>query len=153
MKKFLFIYPLTLTLLFTIFYWDISPLANLINQWQVNLSSLLTSFTLDDSAMQNNHILINSTLTLVIDKECNGFIPYFFFLASIIAFPSSIKHKIKWAVVGYVILSIFNVFRIWFITQLVMSSQKNFSLAHDYLGNIFLVVSAILLFITFIKTR
>jgi len=152
-KKFLFIYPLTLTLLFTIFYWDISPLANLINQWQVNLSSLLTSFTLDDSAMQNNHILINSTLTLVIDKECNGFIPYFFFLASIIAFPSSIKHKIKWAVVGYVILSIFNVFRIWFITQLVMSSQKNFSLAHDYLGNIFLVVSAILLFITFIKTR
>ena len=153
MKKFLFIYPLTLALLFILFYWDASPIANLINQWQVNLSSLLTSFTLDKNLMQDNHIFISSKLTLVIDKECNGLIPYFFFLASIMAFPSTIKHKIKWAILGYLLLSIFNVFRIWFITQFVMSSQNNFSLAHDYLGNIFLVFSTLVLFITFIKTR
>jgi exosortase/archaeosortase family protein len=152
-KKFLFIYPLTLVILFAFFYWETSPIANSINQWQVNLSSLLTSFTLDDNLIKDNHIFISSNLTLVIDKECNGFIPYFFFLASIIAFPSSIKHKIKWAVMGYILLSVLNVFRIWFITQFVMSSQNNFSLAHDYLGNIFLVFSALGLFITFIKTR
>jgi exosortase/archaeosortase family protein len=152
-KKFLFLYFLALVLLFALFYWEASPLANFINQWQVNLSSLLTSFTLDESLMQNNHIFISSHLTLVIDKECNGFIPYFFFLASIIAFPSSITHKIKWAILGYLLLTIFNVFRIWFITQFVMNSENNFSLAHDYLGNIFLVFLALLLFITFIKTR
>jgi len=152
-KKFLFIYPLTLALLFLLFYWDASPIANFINQWQVNLSSLLTNLTLDKNLMQDNHIFISSNLRLVIDKECNGLIPYFFFLSSIIAFPSTIKHKIKWAILGYLLLSILNVFRIWFITQFVMSSVNNFSLAHDYLGNIFLVFSALVLFITFIKTR
>jgi len=152
-KKFLFIYPLTLASLFLLFYWDASPIANFINQWQVNLSSLLTNLTLDKNLMQDNHIFISSKLRLVIDKECNGLIPYFFFLSSIIAFPSTIKHKIKWAILGYLLLSILNVFRIWFITQFVMSSVNNFSLAHDYLGNIFLVFSALVLFITFIKTR
>ena len=140
-------------LLFSVLYWDISPLANIINQWQVKLSSLLTSLTLDNNAMQNNHIFISSNLTLIIDKSCNGFIPYFFFLASIVAFPSSIKHKIKWAILAYVLLSLLNVFRIWFITQVVMKSENNFSLAHDYLGNIFLVFSALILFIGFIKSK
>lgn len=153
MKKFLFIYTLILSILFMVFYWNSSPIANILNHWQINLSSLLTSFTLADELMQNNRILISPTLTLVIDKECNGLVPYFFFLASIIAFPSTVLHKIKWAIMGYLLLSILNVFRIWFITQFVTSSQNNFSLAHDYLGNVFLVFSALLLFITFIKTR
>jgi exosortase/archaeosortase family protein len=90
---------------------------------------------------------------LVIDKSCNGFIPYFFFLASIIAFPSTLRDKIKWAILGYLILSLLNIFRIWFISQLVMREEENFSLAHDYLGNIFLVFSALMLFIFFIKNR
>ena len=153
MKKLLSIYLLSLALLFALFYWDASPIANILNLYQVKLSSLLTSFTLDDAMMKSNRIFISSTLTLVINKECNGFIPYFFFLASIIAFPSSLKHKIKWAILAYLLLSILNVFRIWFITQLVMRSQNNFSLAHDYLGNLLLVLSALLLFIFFIKTR
>lgn len=153
MKKFLFIYPLALVLLFTLFYWDTSPIASTLNQWQVNLSSLLTSFTLADNSIQNNRIFISSNLTLVIDKECNGFIPYFFFLASIIAFPSNITHKIKWAILGYFTLSILNVFRIWFISKLVMNSESNFSLAHDYIGNALLVFSSMILFIIFIRTR
>ena len=153
MKKFIFFYPLSIALLFLLFYWDGSALAVTLNQWQVSLSAQLTSLTLAKNLMQANHIFISPSLTLVIDKSCNGFIPYFFFLASIIAFPSTFKHKIKWAISGYILLSLLNVFRIWFITQLVMDSQNNFSLAHDYLGNMFLVLSGTLLFIAFIKTR
>ncbi|CAA6821685.1 MAG: Unknown protein [uncultured Sulfurovum sp.] len=153
MKKFIFFYPLSIALLFIFFYWDGSTLAIILNEWQVKLSSQLTSFTLAKDLMQENHIFISPSLTLVIDKSCNGFIPYFFFLGSIIAFPSTLKHKVKWAILGYILLSLLNVFRIWFITQFVMNSQNNFSLAHDYLGNIFLVLSGTLLFVTFIKTR
>ena len=153
MKNFLILYPLALVFLFAFFYWDASPLAVMVNDWQVNLSSFLTSLTLDETLMQNNHIFVSQTLTLVIDKECNGFIPYFFFLASIIAFPSSISHKIKWAVLAYVLLSLLNVFRIWFITLFVINSESNFSLAHDYLGNLLLVFSALGLFIVFIRNR
>jgi exosortase/archaeosortase family protein len=103
--------------------------------------------------MEGNRIFINQGLTLVINQECNGFIPYFFFLASIIAFPSTLKHKIIWATLAYTVLSILNVFRIWFITKLVMNSENNFSLAHDYLGNALLVFSSMVLFITFIRTQ
>ncbi|CAA6825777.1 MAG: Unknown protein [uncultured Sulfurovum sp.] len=153
MKKFLLIYLLALLFLFAIFYWDFSPIAKSINLWQVNLSSFLTSLTLPEEAMKENLIFINTQLTLVIDKACNGLIPYFFLLASIMAFPSTIKHKIKWAILSYLILSILNIFRIWFITKLVINSENNFSLAHDYLGNLFLVCSSMILFIAFIHTK
>lgn len=153
MKKFIFFYLFTLTLLFTFFYWDLSPIASSINLWQINLSSSITSFTLDDNLMQDNHIFINQHLTLVIDKECNGLMPYFFFLASVVAFPSPIKHKINWAILGYILLSLLNIFRIWFITQFVMYSENSFSLAHDYLGNLLLVLSSTVLFIAFIRTK
>ena len=153
MKKFILLYLLTLCLLFIIFYWDASPLAIFINKWQIILSSQLTSYTLEEGAMQNNYIFINNHFALVIDKACNGFIPYFFFLASIIAFPSSLRHKVKWAILGYLILSLLNIVRIWFISQLVMKHEENFSLAHDYVGNMFLVFSALTLFIFFIKNR
>ncbi len=153
MKKFLFIYLLILCLLFGFLYWELSPLATKLNKWQIELSSLLTSLILEEQSMRANHILISPNLSLVIDKECNGFTPYFFFLASILAFPSSIQHKIKWAIVGYILLSLANVFRIWFIAKLVTYSESNFTLAHDYLGNIFLLLGSLLLFILFIKTR
>jgi len=80
-------------------------------------------------------------------------IPYLFFLASIIAFPSTFIHKVKWALMGYVFISAINTFRIWFVTQFVMQEQKNFSLAHDYLGNGLLILTGLILFTSFIKTR
>lgn len=153
MKKFLLLYPLTLAILFVLFYWETSSLATLINTWQVNLSSELTRLTLAKESMEGNRIFITPTFALIIDKACNGLIPYFFFLASIIAFPSTLAHKIKWAILGYLLLSLLNVFRIWFITQMVMLENSNFSLAHDYMGNMLLVLSALVLFIAFIKTR
>jgi exosortase/archaeosortase family protein len=80
-------------------------------------------------------------------------IPYLFFLASILAFPSTLIHKIKWAIMGYLFISAMNVFRIWFVTQFVLQEQKNFSLVHDYLGNGLLILTGLILFTSFIKTR
>ncbi|CAA6817156.1 MAG: Unknown protein [uncultured Sulfurovum sp.] len=153
LKNFIVLYPLSITLLFIFFYWDSSPLAHTLNQWQINLSAFLTSLTLPKGTMQENYIFISHKLTLVIDKSCNGLIPYFFFLASVLAFPSTLIHKIKWAIFGYFLLTLLNVFRIWFISQLVINEEENFNLAHDYLGNMFLVFSALMLFVFFIKNR
>ncbi|CAA6827031.1 MAG: Unknown protein [uncultured Sulfurovum sp.] len=153
MKNFTWVYLLTIVILFVFFYWEASPLSKHLNNWQINLSAFLSSLTLNENLMEGNRIFISKSLTLVIDKSCNGFIPYFFFLASVLAFPSNIKHKIKWAFIGYIVLSLLNVFRIWFITQFVMQTESNFSFAHDYLGNIFLVMSGLILFVIFIRTR
>jgi exosortase/archaeosortase family protein len=153
LKKFTLIYFVTLLIFFLFFYWETTFIASLINDFQVKITSCFTQFTLEEGQMTNNRIMISPTLVLVVDKACNGLIPYYFFLASIIAFPSTIIHKLKWAVIGYVALFVLNVFRIWFISQLVMLEEEHFSLAHDLLGNLFLLLGGLGLFIGFIKTR
>ena len=153
MKKFLLSYWLGIALLFALFYWEVSPFSLAINEFQTNLTALLTSFSLPQGMMEAHRIFITEHYALVIEKACNGMIPYLFFLASIIAFPSTFIHKVKWALMGYVFISAINTFRIWFVTQFVMQEQKNFSLAHDYLGNGLLILTGLILFTSFIKTR
>jgi len=153
MIKFLLTYWIGIALFFGIFYWELSPLSFSINQFQTDFTSYLTSLTLSTEMMDKNHIFINSHYSLVIEKACNGMIPYLFFIASIVAFPSTLVHKLKWVILGYIIISSMNILRIWMVTQLVLSEEKNFSLAHDYLGNGLLVLTGLILFVLFVKTR
>ncbi|HFU75247.1 MAG TPA: hypothetical protein ENK66_03275 [Arcobacter sp.] len=153
MRKFLLTYWLGIILLFVLFYWEGSPLSLLINSFQTNLTSLLTSFSLSEGMVLGNKIFITDRYALVIEHSCNGMIPYLFFLASIIAFPADNTHKLKWAIMGYLVISSVNIFRIWLITQFVMTEKTNFTLAHDYIGNTLLIFTGLLLFFLFIKTR
>ena len=153
MKKFLLTYWLSMALIFTIFYWDLSPISTTINNIQTNLTIFLTSLSLPVGMIEEHKISISPHYALVIEKACNGMIPYLFFLASIIAFPSSLIHKAKWAVIGYLSITTINTFRIWFVTQFVLEEKSNFSLAHDYLGNGILILTGLVLFTSFVKTR
>jgi len=153
MKKFLLSYWLGLALLFGLFYWDSSPFSLLVNTMQTNITAYLTSLSLNAGMMEGHHIFISEHYALVIEKACNGMIPYLFFIASILAFPATLAHKAKWAIMGYLFITTINVFRIWFVTQFVMIEKKNFSLAHDYLGNGLLILTGLILFTSFIKTR
>jgi exosortase/archaeosortase family protein len=153
MIKFLLTYWIGIALFFGIFYWDASPISLLVNPYQTTLTSYLTSLVLPSEMMNNYRIFITEHYSLVIEKACNGMIPYLFFLASIMAFPSSIFHKIKWALMGYLLISLMNTFRIWMVTQFVLEERSNFSLAHDYLGNGLLIITGLILFISFVKSR
>ena len=153
MKKFLLLYWSMTALFFALFYWDISPIATLINPIQTDFIAWLTSLTLEDRLIDGHSILISKYYHLVIEKACNGLIPYLFFMASVVAFPSTWMHKLKWAVIGYVVLTSINIFRIWMITQLVLDEVGNFSLAHDMIGNVLLIFTSLLLFILFVKSR
>ena len=153
MIKFLLTYWIGIALFFGIFYWDASPISLLINQHQTSLTTYLTSLTLPNEMMNNYRIFISDNYSLVIEKACNGMIPYLFFLASIMAFPSTLLHKAKWALFGYLLISLMNTFRIWMVTQLVLQERNNFSLAHDYLGNALLILTGLILFILFVKSR
>lgn len=153
MKKFLLSYWLGIAVLFGVFYWDLSPLSSLVNTIQSDLTVYFTSLTLADGMMDNSRILINEQYSLVIEKACNGMIPYLFFIASIIAFPSTLRHKLNWAMIGYIFITLLNVFRIWFVTELVLQARQNFSIAHDYIGNGLLILTGLLLFTWFVKSR
>jgi exosortase/archaeosortase family protein len=153
MKKFLFLYWFNIALLFGVFYWDKSFIAVYINNFQTDFVSYLVSFFLSKDMMKGHDIIINKHYHLIIENACNGLVPYYFFLASILAFPSIIADKIKWAIIGYISIISINVLRIWIITKLVLESKNNFTLAHDWIGNIMLVFTSLGLFILFIKTR
>jgi exosortase/archaeosortase family protein len=153
MKKFILLYWLNIILLFSLFYWDISPIAEILNQLQTDLTTYIVSLTLNDEITKGYEIIINSHYSLVIEKACNGMVPYLFFLASIIAFPSTLSHKIKWSLVGYTIITTINIFRIWLVAKLVLAEVDNFSLAHDFIGNAILIFIALTMFILFVKTK
>jgi exosortase/archaeosortase family protein len=153
MKNFLLIYWLSIVVVFAIFYWEASPFSAIINNNQTNFTSYLTSLTLPDILMHENHIKISTYYGLVIEKACNGMIPYLFFVASVIAFPSTLIHKVKWMLMGYVIIMVMNTFRIWLVTQFVLQGREHFSLAHDFLGNTLLITTGLFLFIAFVKSR
>lgn len=153
MKKFLLTYWLGILLLFILFYSPFSPLSPFINGFQTSITSVLTSFSLEEGRVLGNRIFITDNYALVIEHSCNGMIPFLIFLASILAFPAKSSHKLKWILIGYVLISFVNIFRIWLITQLVIQEQRHFSLAHDYLGNALLIITGLVLFVVFIKTR
>ena len=151
MKKFLFIYWSTTALLFALLYWELSPIANIINPLQTDLTTALVSVALPADIVDGYTIIINSHYRLVIEKACNGLIPYLFFLSSIIAFPSATAHKIRWALMGYIVLTTINSFRIWLVAQLVLEEVGNFSLAHGFIGSSILIFTVVLLFILFLR--
>ena len=153
MKNFILFYWLGIIVLFALFYWDYSPFSAMVNDPQTNLTALLTSYSLPEGMIDAYRIFITENYVLVIEKACNGMIPYLFFLASILAFPANLTHKTKWALIGYFVILVINIFRIWIITQFVLHEKNNFSLAHDYMGNGLLIFADIILFILFVKTR
>jgi len=121
-----------------------------VNSFQTNLTSHTISLLIDN--MEGNRIIINPHYSLVIEKACNGVVPYLFLLSSILAFPSTIKNRVIWATLGYVVITVLNIFRIWLITKLVEMGVDNFSLAHDFIGNAILILTSLLLFMGFIKS-
>jgi exosortase/archaeosortase family protein len=125
----------------------------MLNSLQTDLTAYLVSLTLDETLTKGYEIIIDSHYSLVIEKACNGMIPYLFFLASIIAFPSSLLYKIKWGVIGYATISVINILRIWIVTQSVLLKPDNFSLTHDFIGNSMLILTALILFISFVKNK
>ncbi len=153
MKKFILLYWFNLALLFTLFYWDISPLGDILNHLQTDMTAYIVSLTLNDGITKGYEIIINNHYSLVIEKACNGMVPYLFFLSSIIAFPSTILDKIKWSIIGYTVITTINIFRIWLVAKLVLDEVGNFSLAHDFIGNSILIFVVLTLFILFIKTK
>lgn len=148
-SKFLIKYIFYIVILFGVFYLDFSPIANLINSFQIDLISNFLSLFLDN--IDGRDIIISSHYKLVIERDCNGLMVYYIFLATILASNVEWRYKILWVFIGYVVISAVNIFRIFIITNLVLESRSNFHLAHDIFGNILLFITAISLFLIFIK--
>ena len=143
MRIFIYLYLLNSSILFTIYYFNIFHISSI----QTDLTAYLLSLILPDNLMQHHEILIDSGYSLIVNRACNGLIAYFILIASIISSPSTIKRKLIWIVISYIIITMVNIFRIWLITQFVLRDRDYFYLSHDIIGNILLIFTSLLLFI------
>ena len=150
MNRFIILYSISLLLLFTIFYFDTSIISTTINHFQQNLiiDAIREIFP---HRVEENFIIISNNYKLSIDKACNGLVSIIFFIAPILVYKASINYKILAILIGYIILTLANILRIIFITYMVIEDKKNFSLSHDYIGNIFLLMVGIGLFMIFLR--
>lgn len=154
MKRFVALYFLFLALLFVFFYAPTSAVSNLLNEGQTKLTLYFLDIFLAPEQLKGVDIWINPHYKIIINKACNGVIPILFLFASILAYPSSVGHKILWMAIGYVLFSIVNVARILLVVYVTQTGEghEDFYWSHDLIGNTLLMLTGLGLFIAFIKT-
>jgi len=70
------------------------------------------------------------------------------------AYPSTVKHKIFWMFLGYILFFVVNIVRILLVVYVTENGkgQGDFYWSHDLVGNTLLMLTGLGLFIAFIKT-
>jgi exosortase/archaeosortase family protein len=154
MKRFVALYFLFLALLFTFFYADTSVVSTFLNETQTKLTLFFLDTFLEVGQLQGIDIWINPHYKIIINQACNGMIPILFLYASILAYPSSLWHKLVWMVIGYLLFSLVNVIRLLFVVYATKTGQgqEEFYWSHDLVGNAMLMLTGLGLFIVFIRT-
>lgn len=150
MKRFAYLYLAFLPLLFALLYWDLSPVAEFLNHYQTKLTLYFLDLGLAKGQLNGIDILVNPHYKIIITKACNGMIPILILFASILAYPVDWVHKLWWAIIGYVALTVINIARLLMVAHFV-KEQPDFPLYHDLFGNLLLMVAGLLLFYLFLK--
>jgi len=155
-NKFTIAYPVWFLTLFGLFYWghfwDLSAIGQYLDSLQREMIMWVLDSTLDNQ-INNYDIIINSQYHVVITPECNGLVPYFIFLAGVLAYPFSIKCKILWGIAGYFVFTVVNLIRLYLVTILVNKyGGDNFFYFHDIGGNLLLIVTGGFMFIKYLSS-
>ena len=154
MKRFIALYFLFLALLFIFFYAPTTEISLSLNEIQNRWTLAALDTFLEPEQLKGTDIWVNPHYKIVITQACNGMIPILFLYASILAYPSSIKHKILWMLLGYCVFFIVNIGRIVWVVYITQNGEGHgdFHWSHDIVGNILLLFTGLGLFYTYIKT-
>ena len=155
-NKFLIAYPIWFLILFGLFYWgrywSASPIGHYLDGLQREMIMGVLDSLLDNRILGYD-IVINSHYHVVITPECNGFVPYFIFLAGVLAYPYSLKCKIPWAIGGYFLFTIVNLIRLYIVTVVVNKYGADyFFIIHDIGGNLLLIVTGMVSFLIYLRS-
>ena len=152
-RRFLLTYLLWVGGLFLLLYLDTNPLSHWLNETQRTLLLEQLRLFLGPERIDGIDILAHPRFRIYITQACNGLIPFYLYLAAILAFPASWKRRVLWGVLGYLVISAVNLLRLLFVTAMVERSPDNFPWAHDLLGNLMLMAVGLGLFLLFIRRR
>ena len=119
---------------------------------QQRVTLYLLRLFLEPGQIERTDIVISPHFRLYITNTCTGLPAILFYLAALIAYPASIRHKVLWFLVGYGLITLLNIARILFIVYLVKIDIDAFELAHDVVGNAAMGIAVLLLFILFVRS-
>jgi exosortase/archaeosortase family protein len=140
-------------LLFFLFYFkEYSPFY-LLNTDHTELSIYLTGVWLNifdiPITLSGESLIFSHGMVLRILDECNGIVPFLFYLAAILAYPAKVIHKLIWALIGYVLLMAANAVRIDWILYHMIEHPEDLVLAHEIVGRYTMALLPLLLFYIF----
>lgn len=151
-RRFLLHYLVWVAALFLLLYLDTNPLSHWINETQRRWLLEALRFSLGTERIRGIDILAHPHFRIIITQACNGLIPYYLYLAAILAYPRPWRDRLIWAVLGYFVISIVNVLRLLMVTAIVARNPASFHWSHDILGNAVLMVAGLGLFYLFLRT-
>ena len=151
MRRFVYLYLGLTGLLFALLYWDISPLARVINEQQTQMLLATLSMILPEGQIEGIDIIISPRYRVIITQACNGMIPYLVLASAILAYHKSWIEKIKWLLIGYILFFIINVIRLLIVVYFVKMSPSYFGISHDIFGNALLMASGLLIFYLYLR--
>ena len=99
-------------------------------------------------------IIISKRYHVVITPECNGLIPYFIYLAGVLAYPKRLLIKFKWALLGFLAFNIANIIRLYIVVLVVNKyGDGAFFYIHDIGGNLLLIGVGAILFLRYLNEK
>jgi len=150
MKAFGYRYVGFLVLLFAVWYWEDSPVAIFVNHYQTQWTLFFLDLGLQEGQLRGIDIMVNPHYKIIVTRACNGMIPILVLFAAILAYPVGWIHKVRWMLVGYVVLASINIARLLMVVHFV-KKQPDFPLYHDLFGNLLLMATGLLLFYLFLR--
>ena len=150
MKQFSYRYLALLPLLFVLFYWELSPVAEFLNHYQTKLTLYFLEWGLKEGQLQGIDIMVNPHYKIIITKACNGMIPILVLFSAVLAYPAGWTYRVWWLFSGYLVIATINIVRLLMVAHFV-KKQLDFPLYHDLFGNLLLMATGLLLFYLFLR--
>ena len=110
-------------------------------------SMLINTITPGEKSYVEDRMIRSGNHRVLIGWGCEGTEGMLILVAAIWAFQMGISKKIWGSLIGFFILYVFNLIRIVVLYYLIKYKPDVFDLAHIYIGQIFLILIAVLFFI------
>ncbi len=143
MKKFVlfyFLYVATFYLVVTL-----TPLEEIVTNLAVSLTSHTINLFGIETQLSGRSFLLGDSVMMV-EPQCSGLDAIILFVSVILAYPSSLKVKLLWAISSIFVVQFLNTLRITLLAFLLLEHKNYFDLVHLYIAPFIMVSIALLMF-------
>ena len=128
-----------------------SPVLNTFLVWNAEATGFLASLFGPEVFVQDNLVIAGSFAARIV-PECTGLAPLAVFLSGVIAFPTTLGHKLWGIILGLVVLSAVNIVRTTSLLFIGMFSWAAQDVAHILVWQSLMIILAVVLWVLWWRT-